>query len=296
MGSMFNRIQQIYHSNPTKYKRCLRKMIKRVNIFFKDFVLIPLNFENSLHWSLCIIVRPLLYILHQYIRDEDKMKNSIVCKENQQRGCILHMNSYPGVHLQAQVFKEINEFLSELWMLQRHDGSVSATLNDYLRKYGLSVSENVDIVGLVNTQIDKCGITNIFESCPTVVCKVPVQPNGYDCGVYVLKFVDCLLSTELSTNEEEIESSLINQIHDQMFTHADLNEYRADLLSTLNILTAEFTIWKQNNPSNGHDDGGSVEIIEPEGGNAESRVTRNKGSQLKVGIVSKQTITYSLSL
>lgn len=285
---MFNHIQRLRRTNSEqRYIRTLRKKIKKVNIFTKDIVLIPLNFEHSLHWSLCIIVRPLLYILHHYLPDEDKVKHSILCEENQQRGCILHMDSFPGVHAQARVFEEIKEFLSDLWMLQRHDVKFSASLNDYFRHHGVSVSENVDIVGLINTQIDKCGIAKIFESCPSVSCKVPLQPNGYDCGVYVLKFVECVLAMDLSTQEEDIETSLINQVHDHMFSHGDLNEYRTDLLNTLTKLTAEYTIWKQNKPSYGNDD--EPEIIEPESGNAESRVTRNNGgSPQKVGIISHQ--------
>jgi Ulp1 family protease len=188
LGCLFYCNVQTFHLNQkNRYNKMLRDIIRTVNIFAKDLILIPINVHKSMHWSLCIVVRPLQYLLHHFISDEEKSKYSIICEENPQRGCILHMNSYPGVHLQAQVFKEINEFLSELWMLQIHDGSFSASLNDYLRKYGLSVSENVDIVGLVNTQINKCGITSIFESCPTVVCKITKKQSKVKSVFFIFK-------------------------------------------------------------------------------------------------------------
>lgn len=278
--SFYSNLQSFRHDQRQRYNELLRDIMRKVNIFTKDFILIPINVKTSLHWSLCIIVRPLRYILHRYISDEEKNKYSIICEENTQRGCILHMNSYPGTHSTKGICDEIQQALSDMWMLQRNQKSFSTTVTSYLHNLGVSVDETMDVIGLLNTRIDNRGESHVFESLPSIPCNVPIQPNGYDCGVYILKFAECVLDIELSTHEAAISASLINQVNENLFSHEDLKEYRADLRNTLNTMAADYKIWKQDNPSCENDD--EVEEFETADGCIGFRVATKKDILQKV--------------
>eukprot|EP01036_Dinobryon_divergens_P031028 gene31028-40363_t len=277
--SFYSNLQSFRRKQVQRYNELLCNIMRVVNIFTKDFILIPINVKGSLHWSLCIIVRPLQYLLHRYISDEEKHKFPIIGEEKPQRGCILHMNSYPSIHSSKEICDQIQQALSDMWMLQRSKETFSTSVTSYLSHQGLSVDETIDIVGLINTRIDSRGERHMFEYLPSISCKVPIQPNGYDCGVYILKFVECVLGINLSTHEAAISTSLIDQVNENLFSHEDLKEYRADLRNTLNTMAAEYKIWKQDNPSYGNDD--ELEEFETADGGIGFRIATKKDSPRK---------------
>jgi hypothetical protein len=88
------------------------------------------------------------------------------------------------------------------------------------------------------------------------------------------------LDIELSTQEIAISTSLIDQVNEKLFSHEDLNEYRADLRNSLNTMAAEFKIWKEANPSCGDDD--ELEEFETADGGCGFRIATKKDSLHKV--------------
>lgn len=281
LGSRFYYSLQLARKEPDKYKKLVRNSLKSVNIFTKDFILMPLNVIDSMHWSLCIIVRPLLFIFHHFICNEDKIKYLSNCEGNQHRGCILHMNSYPGTHSSTLISEDVKQILCDFWILLQGRKDFSASVNTYYHSRGLTVDDDtVDIFGLINKKLNTCvDDKRSFDSYPFIVCKVPCQSNGYDCGIYTLKFVECIMAIELSTREEDIARDLIDQVHADMFVHEESVQYRIDLLNTLTCMAPEYAVWKQSHPSYANED--EVEIIETADSNEGIRNTRSSPDRLQ---------------
>ncbi|KAI3945999.1 hypothetical protein MKX01_024755 [Papaver californicum] len=79
----------------------VRKWTRKVNLFEKDYIFIPINFHH--HWSLIIICHP---------GEVAKAKGEDV--ENPVKvPCILHMNSIEGSH--RGIMKVIQSYLWEEW-------------------------------------------------------------------------------------------------------------------------------------------------------------------------------------
>ncbi|XP_024023957.1 ubiquitin-like-specific protease 1D isoform X1 [Morus notabilis] len=120
-----------------------RRWWKGVNIFQKEYILIPIN--ESLHWSLVIICNPE--------------------KEERSGPIVLHLDSL-GLHCSRTVFQNIKSFLKEEWKYLAREVSPS----------DLPFAEN------------------IWNHLPRRITEkpiaVPQQKNEYDCGLFVLFFME----------------------------------------------------------------------------------------------------------
>ncbi|KAL3515485.1 hypothetical protein ACH5RR_022387 [Cinchona calisaya] len=125
----------------------VRKWTKKVNLFEKDYLFIPVNF--SLHWSLIVVCHPGEVA---YYRDEVVEKSSKV-------PCVLHMDSIRGIHRGLKNL--FQTYLLEEWR-ERH--------NDLFE----DVSTN-------------------FLSLPYISLELPQQENSFDCGLFVLYYVERFL-------------------------------------------------------------------------------------------------------
>ncbi|XP_062110292.1 ubiquitin-like-specific protease 1D isoform X2 [Humulus lupulus] len=121
-----------------------RRWWKGVNIFQKEYILVPIN--EDLHWSLVIICNP----------DPEEESGPIV----------LHLDSL-GLHSSRSVFHNIKRFLKEEWQYLDHEGTSSSDL-----PFAESIWRN-----LPNKITDK-------------IISVPQQRNDYDCGLFVLFFME----------------------------------------------------------------------------------------------------------
>lgn len=83
------------------YQR-VRKWTRKLNIFEKDYIFIPVNY--NLHWSLLVICHPGEIITFE---DDDDLKSSPKVP------CILHMDSFKGSHKGLE--KLIQSYLLEEW-------------------------------------------------------------------------------------------------------------------------------------------------------------------------------------
>ncbi|XP_022951342.1 probable ubiquitin-like-specific protease 2B isoform X1 [Cucurbita moschata] len=87
----------------------VRKWTRKVNLFDKDYIFIPINF--NLHWSLMVICHPGEVARYS---DENLMKSTKV-------PCILHMDSIKGSH--AGLKNLIQSYLLEEWNERNKDAS-----------------------------------------------------------------------------------------------------------------------------------------------------------------------------
>ncbi|PON98938.1 Ulp1 protease family, C-terminal catalytic domain containing protein [Trema orientale] len=120
-----------------------RRWWKGVNIFQKEYILIPIN--EDLHWSLVIICIP------------DKKEES--------GPIVLHLDSL-GLHSSRSVFRNIKSFLKEEWQYLDQEASCS----------DLPFADSI-WRQLPNRIVDK-------------TIAVPQQKNDYDCGLFVLFFME----------------------------------------------------------------------------------------------------------
>ncbi|KAK7328093.1 hypothetical protein VNO77_22189 [Canavalia gladiata] len=125
----------------------VRKWTRKVNLFEKDYLLIPINY--SLHWSLIVICHPGEVTC---FKDEEIQESSKV-------PCILHMDSLKGSHKGLKnVFQS---YLCEEWK-ERHSNVVDDVSSNFLHLRFISL-------------------------------ELPQQENLYDCGLFLLHYVECFL-------------------------------------------------------------------------------------------------------
>ncbi|XP_074587123.1 putative ubiquitin-like-specific protease 2A [Curcuma longa] len=124
----------------------VRKWTRKVNIFEKDYIFIPVNF--NLHWSLLIICHP---------GEVANLKGGEVhsCKVP----CILHMDSIKGSHNGLKNI--IQSYMWEEWK-ERHEEASEDDSSKFL---------NLRFVSL----------------------EVPQQENSFDCGLFLLHYVELFL-------------------------------------------------------------------------------------------------------
>ncbi|OVA10483.1 Peptidase C48 [Macleaya cordata] len=125
----------------------VRKWTRKVNLFEKDYVFIPINF--NLHWSLIVICHPGEVA---NFKDEDIDKSDKV-------PCILHMDSIKGSHKGLKDL--VQSYLWEEWKERKAEAS-----EDFSKK---------------------------FFNLRFVPLELPQQENSFDCGLFLLHYVERFL-------------------------------------------------------------------------------------------------------
>ncbi|PWA91648.1 ulp1 protease family, C-terminal catalytic domain-containing protein [Artemisia annua] len=125
----------------------VRKWTRKVNLFEKDYVFIPVNFNY--HWSLIVMCHLGEVATYQ---DEDVTKLSKV-------PCVLHMDPIRGNHTGLNGLMQ--SYLKEEWR-----GRVPETSED---------------------------ICSRFDNLRFISLELPQQPNSYDCGLFLLHYVELFL-------------------------------------------------------------------------------------------------------
>nr|XP_027093431.1 probable ubiquitin-like-specific protease 2B isoform X1 [Coffea arabica]XP_027093432.1 probable ubiquitin-like-specific protease 2B isoform X1 [Coffea arabica] len=128
----------------------VRKWTRKVNLFEKDFIFIPVN--HSYHWSLLVICHPGEVAS---FRDEDAQKLARV-------PCILHMDSIRGTHVDLK--DRVQSYLWEEW-----------------KERQMETSED---------------ISSKFSNMRFVSLELPQQQNSYDCGLFLLHYVEQFLEED----------------------------------------------------------------------------------------------------
>ena len=138
---------------------------RKVNLFEKDFVVLPIN--ENLHWYLAIICHP------------SKMLTDLVEEETesneQEETNDLAYDSVPIVDLDAEDDRTRIFIFDSLGLTSR---GKSTTVINRLRTY------------LQLEAQDKLGRATSKSACTGHVIKVPQQENYTDCGCFLLQFVD----------------------------------------------------------------------------------------------------------
>ncbi|XP_020537888.1 probable ubiquitin-like-specific protease 2A isoform X2 [Jatropha curcas] len=125
----------------------VRKWTKKVNLFEKDYIFIPVNY--SLHWSLIVVCHP--GDVACFIDDESERALRVPC--------ILHMDSIKGSHRGLKNL--IQSYLCEEWKERHNDTPDDVSLK--------------------------------FSRLRFVPLEMPQQANSFDCGLFLLHYVELFL-------------------------------------------------------------------------------------------------------
>lgn len=125
----------------------VRKWTRKVNLFEKDYIFIPVNF--NLHWSLIVICHPGEVVS---FKEEEVVKSLKV-------PCILHMDSIKGSHKGLKNL--VQSYLWEEWRERQPEAPEDVSPNFF----------NLRFVSL----------------------ELPQQENSFDCGLFLLHYVELFL-------------------------------------------------------------------------------------------------------
>ncbi|XP_062203931.1 uncharacterized protein LOC133906150 isoform X2 [Phragmites australis] len=189
----------------------VRKWTRKINVFEKDFLFIPVNF--NLHWSLIVLCYPGEVAT---FKDGDM-------ELSDKAPCILHMDSLKGSHNGLKDI--IQSYLWEEWK-ERHPESASDNPDKFL---------NLRFVSL----------------------ELPQQDNSFDCGLFLLHYVEHFLMDAPSTFNPFKIDVLSDFLSDNWFPPAEASLKRSVIRKLIHeLVTGSF----QNHPmllcSNEHLDKG----------------------------------------
>ncbi|MED6109304.1 hypothetical protein PIB30_032173 [Stylosanthes scabra] len=127
----------------------VRKWTRKVKLFEKDYIFIPVNF--NLHWSLIVICHP-----GEVVNFNDKERDKSL-----KVPCILHMDSIKGSHNGLKNL--VQSYLWEEWK-ERHTDTLEEDLESK------------------------------FLNMRFLPLALPQQENSYDCGLFLLHYLELFLS------------------------------------------------------------------------------------------------------
>ncbi|WVY92773.1 hypothetical protein V8G54_031861 [Vigna mungo] len=182
----------------------VRKWTRKVNLFEKDYILIPINY--SLHWSLIAICHPGEVTCYQ---DEEMNESSKI-------PCILHMDSLQGTH---KGLKNIfQSYLCEEWK-ERHGNVVDDVSSKFL---------HMRFISLELPQQDNlydCGLF-LLHYVERFLEEAPVNFNPF----MITKFSDFLSSNWFPPPEASLKRSHIQNLIYDIFENNSLQARPTDCL------------------------------------------------------------------
>jgi hypothetical protein len=224
----------------------VKRWTRNVDLFSKDFVFVPIN--ESTHWSLVVIVRPGKLLEHykavkrlvvessEPLEDSDDEENeesktksypNLVLEGNPDKACILHFDSL-GMHETKRIADNLKLYLDAEWKSRQHDMR-DASQPRY------KVSSAVKLVTL----------DNLYSSSKMQafrVKKMPRQENGFDCGVFVIRFVEMFLRSNPRSNQDLIDEKMKGVFDKFTFSQGDILEYRSSFKQVLMTLEQKWRV------------------------------------------------------
>ena len=208
---------------------------KNFKVFNMDFIVIPINLSS--HWSLAIIVRASLIesLVQKKIKEKEVRDGQIVNQSDSNQGmnlktstvggtgtgnvpCILHLDSL-DMHSCTKQCNICKEYLKDEWkakMSEKHSDHEEVAMD-------------------------------VIDKLTYVKCKVPQQVNGYDCGIYICKFVETLFHKLPTSTPEDIKNQFTNWWNPKSYSPADITAERKQFLEQLKEIRG-VCIWN-NNPN-----------------------------------------------
>ena len=214
----------------------VQRWTKNVDIFQKEMVIIPIN--QSTHWSVLFILFPNLLFVDDNAGSDLNHENELGkscnnsfsqetasisedksdCDVNKisQVPCILSFDSL-SLHNSKKLVENIRTYLHLEYMDKKCEGESNCdqSRKDKIKHY----IDNMQHIEMKN---------------------IPTQENGYDCGVYVCKYIDIMLRERLESTKELISVNFRPLFHNNNFTASDITRERNEIKTVLSLVKPQY--------------------------------------------------------
>lgn len=211
--------QQIVHVMNSFFFTLLPRRDKNkslVDPFEKEFLVIPIH--SGIHWYLAMVLWPKSLIEN----DSNNAVDSDSFSENEE------------LNTQSTCESE----------LKKCNIVIFDSLLSTRRKRSLTIKELRQYLALELMERYQINLDNNGKEIPCIVAKVPSQNNAFDCGVYLLHYVEKFLSDPYSiasklTRKEDLKD---------WFPDTEIEEKRIKISRLIEQLSMEYKEYKRQNP------------------------------------------------
>ncbi|XP_073287104.1 probable ubiquitin-like-specific protease 2A isoform X2 [Primulina huaijiensis] len=186
------------------------KWTRNVNLFEKDYLLIPVNFSS--HWSLIVICHPgkvanckgmiSLHSMFQFVLNfcyflslKFGSITENVMDDSSEMPCILHMDSLQGCHRGFE--KLIQNYLLEEWKERHNEPEADMSVK--------------------------------FSKLPFVALQLPQQENFFDCGLFLLHYAELFIQLAANFSKRKY-ADILNE---DLFLPAEVSLKKRDQIRNL---------------------------------------------------------------
>ena len=220
---------------------------KGIDIFAKKFVFIPIN--QSLHWSLCVVVNP-GFILNEFNEDGD---------DNDDFPCILFLDSLKA-HKKTRIASRIRNWLNHQFTRLNKFSDVIRNDAELKKPFTKDTMEVFDPRSKSVTCTTTITVPSSLSCGPCLTCillslsqlSVPYQDNSWDCGVFVCRYAYALYvkRKERITYRDLGESrpylhGVITDSVEFNFNMADIRRLREEMKTLIRRLSVSYVAMKK---------------------------------------------------
>ena len=143
--------------------------------------------------------------------------------ESTDKPCIMFMDSL-DLHGSFDIAKKLRSYVEFEWNVKKQKLDINTLKRPSIQQEGQKGQIFLDV-----------------NNFPVVKCIVPIQPNGTDCGVYVIRYVKLILELWPSSLQQDTMGEMKTQIKRNSFEHDDIISMRLEIKghieSTKGIIT-----------------------------------------------------------
>jgi len=208
----------------------------KIELFKLKYIIVPMN--KGMHWSVAIIVNPLNILSSpEEVLNPNDLKDTnedVVNASNNHWHMDVHDDKRE--HSDREVSYNADSFIMFMDSLNMHNYcDIGCKLNNYL----LEEWKDKKHVGTL-------------QPLRLVKCCVPRQQNGFDCGIFVIKYVSHFLQ-KCYEYESNAANHQVNEIYHENFAANSFNqeqatEEREGMLELCHAMAKQWNEWKVANP------------------------------------------------
>lgn len=244
-----------YRDRLIQQNQNLSNWTKRVDIFSLDFIFIPVN--GNLHWSLCVVIRPLEWMKALYLKNELQEDEN----ELEQEACLLFMDSIGGRYLSRGLHDckvigiNVAKYLSSVWLSgvgkERSRASKASSTASHARYSESQISDYIDrITNTSQYQLDLASNKCFFCDIPKIYCRsAPKQLNGVDCGIFVYKFIELVVNIFPTSLPQDLDNCFAEWFQNDMITQESVSKERMEFVDLMKGMRVEFLARQQEKPA-----------------------------------------------
>jgi hypothetical protein len=191
---------------------------KNVDIFNCEMLIVPIN--QHAHWSVLFILKP--HLIFQNHKDEKKSiskfdggvfnDNTSHGGDNDESACIVCLDSL-AMHNTNSLMKNMKKYLLEEYISKKCEEDNCKTSEKYK------------------------SLKNVIDSMNSVAMKdIPTQDNNYDCGMYLIKYVETMLSCWPQPYQTAIKNKFRGVFDKDHFSPTQITEERKNFCNLLKDL------------------------------------------------------------